>query len=304
MRIVRYIGLLGRLLVGAGLVLLFYTTYLLWGTGVETKRTQAELSERLRAQPVVPEQQMVSGEIPPARPAQPVALGEPLWTIVIPKIGLRTVVVNGVGVEELKKGPGHFPDCAAVPEGVDCIEGSPFPGESGNVAISGHRTTYTGPFYRLDELAPGDEIYIESGPARYRYVMDQQKIVSPREVDVVLAHGRDELTLTTCHPRFSAAQRLIVHAAYLGAEPIAGPPQTGAAPDRREARAEVPAPPQPIPNDVFVLAGVALLAFLGAMFLTDRLRRTAAWSTVTIVAAAALWTGVFPQVLRLMPPNY
>jgi sortase A len=305
MRIVRFIGVLGRVLVALGLVLLFYTTYLLWGTGVETRRAQSELTRQLDAQPVVEAGELVAGEIPPARPAEPVALGDALWTMVIPKIGLRSVVVNGVGVEELKRGPGHFPDCATVGPGVDCIDGSPFPGEPGNVAISGHRTTYGAPFFRLNELGAGDEIHIESGGARYRYSVDELKVVSPTQVDVIGTHGRDELTLTTCHPRFSAAQRLVVHAVYMGAEPIDAAPPPGPPGAEGELRAaDAPAPPAPIPMDAFALAGVALVAFLGALYLTDRFRRTAVWASASVVFAAVLWSGVFPQILKLMPPNY
>lgn len=294
MKFVRVIGMLGRLLVGAGVLLLFYTTYLLWGTSVETNRTQDKLAKTLASAPVVTQASLDTGNIPPAKPTGPVKLGDPLWQLVIPKIGLNSVVVQGVEEEELKKGPGHFVD-------------SPWPGESGNVPISGHRTTFGAPFFRLNELEAGDEINIESGGARYRYRVDSKEIVDPSRVDVVENHGRDEITLTTCHPRFSAAQRLIVHGAYIGPELIqTAAPETGT-PKNVVAKGDptlIPHAPPAIPRDAMVLALIALASFLAAMALSTRLRSAALWTVVVLVAAAGLWAGVFPQILRLMPANY
>ncbi|HVE92371.1 MAG TPA: class E sortase [Actinomycetota bacterium] len=297
MRIARVIGVVGRLLVLVGLILLFYTTYLLWGTSVETRREQANLAEELRTTaPVATEaQQQAQGEIPPAKPEGTVNAGDPLFEIVIPKIGLRNIVVQGVDSPQLKKGPGHFAE-------------SPWPGEKGNVALSGHRTTYGGPFFRLNELAVGDEVLVERAGARYRYrLMQAPFVVDPSRVDVVDNHGRDEITLTTCHPRFSAAQRMIVHAAYQGAERIpSAPPAAGGdqpAAQGSETREFVPRGPT-VPRDTMVFGGISILALLAAMALSNRLRQTAVWGTVVIVSATGMWVGVFPQILRLMPPNY
>src|SRR5437899_1602978 len=114
-RVVRIIGILGRIFVIAGLMLLFFTAYLLWGTGVYTHRQQAQNTKSLQANPRVSAESVVKGKIPPAKPAHPLPLGSPLFTIKIPKIALETVVVEGVGREQLKKGPGHFPNCNQVP---------------------------------------------------------------------------------------------------------------------------------------------------------------------------------------------
>lgn len=301
-RIVRAIGIIGRVLVVAGLLLLFYTTYLLWGTSLQTSQAQEGLRNQLAENPIVTDQQVQTGDIPPARPAEEPEIGEGLFTMRIPKIGLEHVVVQGVEREELKKGPGHFPD-------------APYPGESGNVAISGHRTTYGAPFYRLNELEAGDEIVFESGPARYTYRVREQKIVAPTAVEVVEDHGRDELTLTTCHPRFSAAQRLIVHADYEGATLVGGAvpspsPSTGAGAEREagtEAEAEselVPESDPIVPMDVVALGSIAVAAAIAAMALSDRLRKVAIYATVALGSAAGLWVVVFPQILQLMPANY
>lgn len=114
------------------------------------------------------------------------------------------LVVEGVGVDELKRGPGHYP-------------GTALPGQPGNFAVAGHRTTYAAPFYDLDQLRPGDRIRVtDRGGTRWTYSVVGQRIVAPTDVEVIgpdpLATGRATLTLTTCNPRFSAAQRLIVFA--------------------------------------------------------------------------------------------
>lgn len=299
----RVVGVAGRILVAGGLLLLFYAVYLLWGTGVYTQQAQEDLSRRIAADPVVSQGQVGEGEVPAARPAEEPAAGDPLFTMQIPEVGLETVIVQGVGREELKKGPGHFPE-------------APYPGEGGNVSVSGHRTTYGAPFFRLDELEPGDPITIESGPARYRYRVRETLVVDPTDVWVVEQQGRDELTLTTCHPRFSAAERLIVKADYVGADwasPVegAGPPEAGGASEAPPARGEtgedaeaIPASSAVVPTDVVALGAVALAAALGALALSERRRWLAARATVVLGAGALLWVAVFPQLLRLMPANY
>lgn len=301
MRIARIIGVIGRVLVTAGLLLLFYTAYLLWGTNVYTRNVQNDLARQVASKPIVTYQAVDPASIPPAKPAAKPNLGDALFTILIPRIGLKTVVVEGGTAEgewreALKRGPGHFP-------------GNPYPGEEGNVAISGHRTTFGAPFYRLDELAEGDVVAIESGPARYRYTVTEKLVTSPDATDVIENHGRNELTLTTCNPKFSAAQRLIVHARYDGPELIQTTPAAAPRPGERSAsRAPeatlVPASPPAIPRDVLVLSVVAIASLLGAAALSKRLRLAAVWAAFVLVAGAGLWTAVFPQVLRLMPANY
>jgi sortase A len=84
------------------------------------------------------------------------------------------------------------------------------PGESGNAAIAGHRTTYGAPFYRLNELGAGDDIYVTTRQGQFHYTVFQTKVVPPSEVAVLDPTADSRLTLTTCNPRFSAATRLIV----------------------------------------------------------------------------------------------
>jgi sortase A len=140
----------------------------------------------------------------------PTPTGEAIAVIKICKLGVEKAVVQGVGVEDLKKGPGHY-------------DGTPMPGQPGNAAIAGHRTTYGAPFFRLDELDTGDPILVSTPQGSFRYEVSSKEVVSPSHVEVLDNTGDNRLTLTTCNPRFSAAQRLIVVAKLIGTA-VAPPP--------------------------------------------------------------------------------
>jgi sortase A len=121
----------------------------------------------------------------------------------IPKLGVEKAVVQGVTLGLLKRGPGHYPS-------------TPMPGQPGNAAIAGHRTTYGAPFFRLNELNLGDPILVTTAQGRFRYEVSEKRVVSPDETSVLRPSTDNRLTLTTCNPRFSAAQRLIVVALLKG----------------------------------------------------------------------------------------
>lgn len=100
-------------------------------------------------------------------------------------------MVEGVDQAHLRRGPGHY-------------AGSPLPGQGGNMAIAGHRTTYGAPFYRLDELEPGDVIRITTRDGEFVYEVTDSEVVAPTRVDVLDDFGDDRLTLTACNPRYPA----------------------------------------------------------------------------------------------------
>jgi sortase A len=139
----------------------------------------------------------------------------------IPKIHLEKTVVEGVGVADLKKGPGHYPT-------------TPMPGQPGNAAIAGHRTTYGGPFGDLDKLAAGDPILVTTRDGTFRYLTEGSAVVKPSQVSVLDPTPDNRLTLTTCHPKYSASQRLIVVARLQG-RAVAPPPVAPQAPGRPAA---------------------------------------------------------------------
>jgi len=118
--------------------------------------------------------------------------------LVIEKMQLDAVVVRGVDTEALRRGPGWMPY-------------TDIPGETGNVGIAAHRTTYGAPFFRLDELESGDTIYFYSPFRRYTYVVAEKYQVTPDQVEVVETTEEPRITLSACHPPYSARYRLIVH---------------------------------------------------------------------------------------------
>ncbi|GAA3121470.1 class E sortase [Nonomuraea salmonea] len=194
---------LGETSITAGLILMLFCAYLLWGTGAYTQRQQLLLQRELAA------------EKSRTAPPEPKA-GQAFALLRIPRLGrdYRYAIVEGVGADQLKKGPGHYPDSA-------------MPGEVGNFVLSGHRTTYAAPFNEIDELERDDEIIVETREARHTYRVTSQDVVRPDEVEVLApVPGKPDIrpirafiTLSTCHPEYSAAERLIVYGVLKHSEP-------------------------------------------------------------------------------------
>lgn len=119
--------------------------------------------------------------------------------LVIPRIGVDAYVVEGTELEQLDRGPGHYP-------------GTPLPGDPGNCGIAGHRTMHGHVFRRLDELQPGDEIVTATAKGRAVYRVVAVRVVNKSDWSVVDPFDGYRLTLTSCHPVGSARQRLCVTA--------------------------------------------------------------------------------------------
>lgn len=210
---------MGKTLISVGVLILLFVVYQLWGTGLthdrEQKSLRAQFARQLAAPAATepapgPTETPTSGATSTTVAAAPLVQGDAAAVIVIPRIGLDEVVVEGVGVEDLKKGVGHYPD-------------TKMPGEKGNAALAGHRTTYGHPFNRLDELNDGDEISLTTRAGTFRYAVSEKKVVTPESVEVLDPSPDNRLTLTTCHPKYSAEQRLIIVALLQGApidEPV------------------------------------------------------------------------------------
>lgn len=116
----------------------------------------------------------------------------------IPKIGLSQPFFEGVTLTAINRGPSHWP-------------GSAMPGEIGNVVIAGHRTTYTKPFWALNELVPGDELIFTLGDQRIVYELDRIEIVLPTDIHIIEQTPEPTATLFACHPRGSARNRIVGH---------------------------------------------------------------------------------------------
>lgn len=209
----------------AGLLILLFTGFQLWGTGLAEARAQsaldAEFEGRLQlfrqlSHPdgPTPDDEPPTDAEPPEAPLpltvdQIPNFGDAAGRIVIPAIGVNKTIIHGVTRDDLQRGPGHYPTSA-------------LPGQPGNAAIAGHRTTHGAPFFDLDQLEPGDEIVLETLQGRFTYLVESHDngsgndvghfIVPPTATHVLNDQGDNRLTLTACHPRYSAAQRIIVTA--------------------------------------------------------------------------------------------
>lgn len=160
--------------------------------------------------------------------------GDALAKIEIPRLGVNDIVVAGVETGDLKRGPGHFPD-------------TPLPGQLGNAAIAGHRTTYGQPFRNVDKLQVGDEIRVTTLSGVYVYKVTGQTIVEPSEYQVVATSDPTvaNLTLTSCHPVFTARQRIVIFSELDRTEsaPVGEPVINYGRPEAVEAPAEIPGDP-------------------------------------------------------------
>lgn len=254
------IGGIGRTLVTLGCLTVAFAGFQLWGTGLTEGMAQDALADdfELRQQafvdfasevgidasevgepaPTLPSTTLPPGSSPsgttddppettaiPDQPPQPPvpaaavpaellpAIGDALGVIRIPRIDLDKVIIAGTRRADLRKGPGHYPS-------------TPLPGQSGNAAIAGHRTTYGAPFGDLDQLEPGDVVEVETFQGTFVYEVLPQAgpdgvkghfIVAPQQVEVLDDFGDNRLTLTACHPKYSARQRIVVQAELVDA---------------------------------------------------------------------------------------
>jgi sortase A len=291
----------GLALITAGTILLLFVLYQLVGTNFAEEHNQSVLAKSF----LQAEQSLGSETTPTTAPATSppttAAPGAPVAGaidhLVIPKIGVDKYVVEGVDEADLQQGPGHYP-------------GTPLPGELGNAAIAGHRTTYGAPFFRLNELAIGDPIKITNTARHtYTYLVDRMEVVSPNDVSV-LDNTPDvaELTLTTCNPRFSATSRLIVVARLTGTKPLPAPVSTGTG---TGALGSGPASLTLGSGNSQAWPAVALfgaLVLAGWILVRLLINRTRRWSRLgayvggIAVCLVPLWF-LFENVVRLLPQN-
>ncbi|MEQ8841169.1 MAG: sortase [Acidimicrobiales bacterium] len=362
----RVLGAIGRGLITAGIVILLFVLFQLWGTNVQESRAQDDLRDefgnievsvadalaQLDALQNPDGGQVIDagdrdlGQLP--APTTTTTLpgglttellryffpedGDAVARIEIPAIDVDKIVVNGVQVADLRKGPGHYATTATA-------------GTVGNTAIAGHRTTYGAPFNRIDELAPGDEIRVTSvlGTFTYRVMEpsvafpdelatvddadDGHIIVRPADTWVLGDFGDNRVTLTACHPKLSSRQRIIVAAALvedpvespaldpdvvaaLGGDPTDAtlPGETTGAPDSDAEPANLDeglnGERDAIPGAVvWMLAATTiwvLAGHLGRHLFSDRLRRVAVRAVSLVPVALCLWFS-FELLDRALP---
>ncbi len=196
---------LGWTLVWLGLLTLGFVAHQLWITSFFAQRHQTVLSEERVAFQEMAQLDEVEYVGPDGRTGvivteEPPPPGTAGMVIRIPSLASLEdgwEVVSGVTVADLRNGAGHMPD-------------TPLPGQPGNAVISGHRTTYGAPFHDLGELEAGDRIEVDTASGTHGYAVRETFVVAPTDVWVTDPREGSWLTLTTCHPKFSAAQRLII----------------------------------------------------------------------------------------------
>ena len=135
--------------------------------------------------------------------------GEPIGRLIVPRLALDAVIVNGTGKATLRKGPGR--DLRSY-----------FPGQGELVYIAGHRTTYAAPFSHIDLLRVGDQVRIEVPYGAFVYSVSGHSIVAASDLSVLRSPGREIVALQACHPRFFATERYIVWARPVSFTPRGG----------------------------------------------------------------------------------
>ncbi len=278
------VGGIGRTLITVGLLMFAFVAYQLWGTGIQTAQAQrtlsAEFDETLAsvdatttitttttiappgtdpttAGSTVPADRTVPADpvapttttAPSLAPAKPIPEpGKGVARLEIPRMDLNRIVVEGATADDLTKGPGHFAE-------------TPLPGQLGNAAIAGHRTTHLAPFFDIDKLQPGDEIIVTTLNGRYLYQVTGTEIVAPQDYALVIPTTdatKATLTLVSCTPRYTAKSRIIVRSELVPDQSDALTAAAPAAPvvDPAEPAATLPDEgPVTVPDDSAITAG-------------------------------------------------
>lgn len=305
----RVVGAIGRFMIRAGVVILLFVGYQLWGTGLSTARAQDRLDSSFtnllsEVTPTAASPQTSSATVDASADLPVPELGDPIGRLRLPTIDSDHIVVQGVDLSLLRDGPGHFPQTV-------------MPGQPGNAAIAGHRTTYGAPFNRLDELQPGDPIAVTTLQGTFDYVVDAHTddsgrtrgfiVVGPNAVEILEPVDGARLTLMACHPKYSAAQRIVVTAT------LRSPP----------------APPTPVPHYVEAvttdasidpLAGgdpdawaptilwslLTVLVWFGVWYAARRWSRVPRWTAYLVGTPIVLLLlfATFANIARLLPASY
>ena len=316
------VGWIGRVLLTSGILLLLFVAYQLWGTGILAARDQDHLESQFNGAPSAstattstpattggPTPATTAGSVtvqtqpdnPTVGDAPPIAdNGNAVGRIRIPKIGVGWYIVEGVDVPDLHQGPGHYPT-------------TPLAGQEGNAAIAGHRTTYGAPFGDLDQLSVGDTIQITNlDKVTWTYKVDKEPFaVDPNDAAVLEpipdpsrpGHELATLTLTTCNPKYSAAQRLIVRANLVlppGQVPLPAPQI-----DPTHAKATISGLEGDSGSRLPTLVWGIIAALVGAgwWFLFHRWKKWYVWFAGAIPFLVVLFV-FYTYLERLLPSNY
>jgi sortase A len=324
----RVLGGVGRAMIAAGLILLLFVAYQLWGTGLQTRQAQERLEDDFEAQleALGGDQTPTTGTAPAnGDPADPdtdvvptsetvspdgifgIPAGEVVGRIDIPAIGSDWYFVEDTNLSYLKDGPGHF-------------LGTRYPGQAGNAALAGHRTTYGAPFHRQDELVPGDEIEVETAQGQFTYRVlsagelsqnmpfdvepgnedDGHFIIGPNDSWILDDYGDNRITLMACHPKYSARQRIVTVGELV--DPPAPTPEALPEPDK-DAFNDLAGGDDTKLAPAILWGALAALAALAFWYLGRRWKKWPAYLLGTPVFLVLLFV-CFTYVEQLLPASY
>lgn len=198
------VHVVGELMITVGVLLLAFLVWQLWWTDVTANHHQQQQVQDLERQFAQPQTSSTTDAVHPTG-----RLGDAFALVRIPRFGSDYVrpVHEGTTTDILQEGIGHYVGTAA-------------PGRVGNFATAGHRTTYGKPYSDIAELKDGDAVVVETKKAYYVYRVTSHEIVLPTTVSVIaptpdrpgVKPTKAMMTMTSCNPKYSAAQRYVVHA--------------------------------------------------------------------------------------------
>jgi sortase A len=222
----RFARLSGIVLTGIGLIGLAWVL-VVWQwqdpfTGLYTRWEQHKLAQQLQHELAVdPGPEIGPGESlaaearvierAAARFRQTATVGQAIGRIIVPRLGLNMVLVNGTSDAALRRGPGR--DLRTY-----------MPGQNRLVYVAGHRTTFLAPFSNIDAIQRGDPIRLEMPYGTFVYRAVRHVIVPATDLGVLRSPRHELLALQACHPRFFASHRYLVYARLVTVDPRQGPP--------------------------------------------------------------------------------
>ncbi|MFZ7087139.1 class E sortase [Curtobacterium sp. RRHDQ10] len=223
---VTVLGVLGDVLITAGVLVLLFIGWQQWFNDIVVGRQHAQAAQQINQSfgtVVDPTKEPAGGWGAPVVSAQP-ANTQVFGTMYVPRFGATYAVPLAGGTTTAGTldtiGVGHY-------------DGTQMPGELGNFAVAGHRTTHGAPFNGIANLQVGDKIYIGTKDGWYTYSFRNLEYVAPTQVSVLDA-APDEpgvatkdrvMTMTSCNPMFSARERIVAFSVFDSWQPrTAGPP--------------------------------------------------------------------------------
>lgn len=223
------VGVVGEIFVTFAVLIFLFLGWQLWFNNVVASADQKSAADGLSAQWDKAARDKPAPELP-AEPEEPVVMGTPAASkafanLIVPALGAdyKRPIAEGVGknvLNNVRLGMGHYPQ-------------TQLPGEVGNFALASHRSAYGGAFHNIHQLAVGDSIFVETADGWYKYVFRGLEYVRVTGIGVILPVPQNPaaspteryITLTTCNPFYSSAERIIAYGIFDSWYPRAdGPP--------------------------------------------------------------------------------